>query len=212
MRIPTSLYQLNDVVFIPSFHTSLASLIRLQAAGISWNLKTGKIFTSEKTICFTERKFNQYVIEYNELKVSPISTFSTNYKSSENINTLTDLKKWRERLGHPSYKVLQKVASNLFESSKILPKEVPQCESCKPAKGIRIMKRLQPFSKATKPFYRVFVDLFPLPTSYNNKNKELLIKDDFTKMIFFYPLSSSNSYEIIRCFESLQKYIKCQFS
>ncbi|RKF58234.1 hypothetical protein GcC1_184046 [Golovinomyces cichoracearum] len=47
-RISISLFQLNEVSYIPSFHTSLASLIWLQAAGISWNPQTGCIFTSKK--------------------------------------------------------------------------------------------------------------------------------------------------------------------
>ncbi|RKF61962.1 hypothetical protein GcC1_151008 [Golovinomyces cichoracearum] len=76
MQISTGLFQLNNVAYIPSFHTSVASLTRFQAAGISWNPQTGSIFTTEKTICYTEKKFNQYVIKYNEL-LSPItSTFA----------------------------------------------------------------------------------------------------------------------------------------
>lgn len=212
MRISTGLFQLNDVAYIPSFHTSLASLIRLQVAGISWNPQTGCIFTSEKTVCYTERKFNQYVIEYNELKAPSISTFSAENVPQEKTSTLFDIKIWHERLGHPSDKVLQKVLFNQNKDSRLLPKRIPECESCKLAKATRIVKRIHPSSKANRPFYRIFADLFSLPGSYNNKKVALLVKDDFTKLIFFYPLPNSTSSEIIRCFESLQNYVKCQFS
>ncbi|RKF56242.1 putative serine threonine protein kinase domain protein, partial [Erysiphe neolycopersici] len=212
MRIPTGLFQLNNVAYIPSFHTSLASLIRLQAAGISWNPQTRCIFTPEKTICFTERKFNQYVIEYNELKLFSASTFSSKLEPIEKFITVSNSKIWHERLGHPSNKVLQKVLTNQCKSPTLLPKELPKCEPCKLAKAQRIVKRTQPSSKATRPFYRIFIDLFSLPVSYNNKKVALLIKDDFTKIIFFYPIPNSTSSEIIKCFASLQRYLKCQFS
>ncbi|RKF81620.1 Retrovirus-related Pol polyprotein from transposon RE1 [Golovinomyces cichoracearum] len=212
MRISTGLFQLNEVAYIPSFHTSLASLIRLQAAGISWNLQTGCIFTPEKTVCFTERKFNQYVIEYNELKLSSTSIFSVKLSSWELTSILSDTKKRHERLGHPSNKVSQKVLSNQNKNPRLLPKEIPEYESCKLSKATRIVKRKQPTSRATRLFYRIFVDLFSLPVSYNNKKVALLIKDDFTKIIFFYPLPNSTSSEVIRCFDGLQNYLKCQFS
>ncbi|RKF56727.1 Retrovirus-related Pol polyprotein from transposon RE1, partial [Golovinomyces cichoracearum] len=198
MRISTGLFQLNEVAYIPSFYTSLASLIRLQAAGISLNTDRLYFYCREN--------------EYNELKLSSTSIFSAKNLSLEKTSTLSDTKKWHERLGHPSNKVLQKVLSNQNKNPRLLPKEIPECESCKLAKATRIVKRKQPTSRATRLFYRIFVDLFSLPVSYNNKKVALLIKDDFTKIIFFYPLPNSTSSEIIRCFDSLQNYLKCQFS
>lgn len=91
MKISTGLFQLNNVAYIPSLHTSLASLTRLQSAGISWNPQVGCIFNSEKTIWFTEKLFNLYVIEYNKVESVIIeSSFSTNGSDIKSV-TPTDV-------------------------------------------------------------------------------------------------------------------------
>lgn len=91
-------------------------------------------------------------------------------------------------------------------------KELEDSEPCKLAKAKRTISRNSPSSKEIRPFYRIYVDLFSLPSSYNGKKVALLIKDDFTKIIFLYPLSNSTSSELIKCFHSLRNYLMNQFS
>ncbi|CAD6504435.1 BgTH12-06165 [Blumeria graminis f. sp. triticale] len=131
MKISIGLFQLNDVAYITSFHTSLASITRLQSAGISWNPQTGCIFNSEKTICFTERILNQYVIEYNKFEsVITKSSFSTKGSDIKYV-TPTDIPTWHERLGHPSSKILEKVIENHSLSPFGIKKEPENCEPSK---------------------------------------------------------------------------------
>ncbi|CAD6501011.1 BgTH12-06711 [Blumeria graminis f. sp. triticale] len=139
MKISTGLFQLNNVAYIPSFHTSLASLTRLQSAGISWNPQTGCIFNSEKTICFTKKLYNQYVIEYNKFEpVITESSFSTKGSDIKSV-TPTDITIWHERLGHPSSQVLEKVLKNNSILPSEIKKELENCEPCKLAKAKRVV-------------------------------------------------------------------------
>ena len=132
--------------------------------------------------------------------------------SPSNLKRSEDLKLWHERLGHPSNKVMTKFLEKYSATSSDVNKEMFDCEPCRLSKATRVVQRNPSSSTASRPFYRVYIDLFSLPTSYNHKKTALLIKDEFTKIIFVYALPNSTASDIINCLKFFQNYIKTQFS
>ncbi|VDB94520.1 Bgt-51850, partial [Blumeria graminis f. sp. tritici] len=185
MKISTGLFQLNNVAYIPSFHASLASLTRLQSAGISWNPQTGCIFNSEKTICFTKKLFNQYVIEYN--KFEPVITKSSLSTEGSDIKSVTptDITIWHERLGHPSSQLLEKVLKNHYLLPIEIEKELENCEPCKRAKANRVVAFLVKYNYKKPIFFHAISNL-SIQKLLNFINVQKFVKTKFLLEIYIF--------------------------
>ena len=57
---------LRDVVYVPSFYTSVASLQRFIAQNVHWNTEENQLQYKGKTVCYTLMKHGQWVLEYNK--------------------------------------------------------------------------------------------------------------------------------------------------
>jgi hypothetical protein len=109
---------------------------------------------------------------------------------------------WHNRLGHPSFHIVDKVVKNnsLMCSSKLESPHV--CDSCQQAKSHQLLYPVST-SVSSKPLELVFSDVWgPAPNSYRRKNYHVSFIDDFSKLTWVYHL----------CFKSevFQKFTKFQ--
>ncbi|KJZ69618.1 hypothetical protein HIM_10981 [Hirsutella minnesotensis 3608] len=66
--------------------------------------------------------------------------------------------------------------------------------------------------RAPRPFWRVYIDIFSLHTSYNGKRAALLVRDEFTGLILTYLLANSTQSAVIEALEAFAAYIKRQWN
>ncbi|KAL6406051.1 reverse transcriptase family protein [Ilyonectria robusta] len=72
LQVQDGLFQLNEVAYIPAFHTNIVSLDLLIRKGYNWNPATGTVFKGTETIFSTRRVHRQWIIEFNEKASVPI--------------------------------------------------------------------------------------------------------------------------------------------
>jgi hypothetical protein len=65
--------ELENTVYIPTFHTSLISMKKLRNRGYKWDQDTDCLKNAKGIVCEVLDKYDLYVIEYNKPK--PTSTF-----------------------------------------------------------------------------------------------------------------------------------------
>jgi hypothetical protein len=87
---------LEDVAFIPSFHTNFVSLQRFMAKGVHWNTAAGQLFYDGSPFCDIVTSHGQWALEFNpvppqtkEQAVLAILTRSTGPR--HNAEATTDL-------------------------------------------------------------------------------------------------------------------------
>lgn len=85
-----------------------------------------------------------------------------------------------------------------------------ECEACSLGKAKRIVSRRSPHTQAPRPFWRFYMDIFSLHTSYNGKRAASLIKDEFTGIIFSYLLTDSTQSAFVEALEAFTAYIRRQ--
>ncbi|KAH6871145.1 hypothetical protein B0T10DRAFT_466832 [Thelonectria olida] len=94
------LFELNDVAYIPAFHTSVASLDIFIDKGYNWNPAIGAVFKGITTVFYTRRIHRQRVIEFDE--VFPTDQPAAAFSSSSNARPpqAAESTLWRLGLGH----------------------------------------------------------------------------------------------------------------
>jgi len=99
--------QLLDTAFVPSFHTTVASLDRFMLKDVHWDTKKGTLTRDGKPYCKVERHHRQWVLEYNPLpkEYSIEASFSSSTAPRPIKSATADL--WHQRLGHPGPESLE---------------------------------------------------------------------------------------------------------
>src|SRR5580658_89073 len=67
---------LNDVAYVPEFPVNLVSYDKAMSKGIYWNGEEKTLVKDGKPICKVERKYDQWLLEYNPISVSAFATSS----------------------------------------------------------------------------------------------------------------------------------------
>ncbi|KAM4067558.1 integrase core domain-containing protein [Hirsutella rhossiliensis] len=203
------LFQLNEVAYVPNFHTNIASLDRFLAKGYNWNPASGLVSKDDQIVFHTRRLFRQPVIEYNQLsEVAPSSNFTSS--SAPRPAQIADATLWHKRLGHLNAQALEHLVENTT-GCKIKGPVTVDCESCSLGKGKRVVSRRSPQNKAQRPFWRIYIDIFSLHTSFNDKEAVLLIKDEFTSMIFIHFLNDATQDSVMTALRNHEAMIKRQW-
>lgn len=226
LRIRGGLFQLNDVAYIPDFHTSVASLDLLLEKGFNWNPATGAIFKGIETICHTRRIHRQRVIEFNQVdSIAPAivtgprapqtalgATAATAFSSSSEPRPpqTAEAALWHQRLGHLNADALEHLVENTT-GARIKGPISTDCEPCARSKAKKQVSRRPSKEKAPRPYWRVYIDLFSLNRSFNGYEAALLIKDEYSSLIHFYPLADTTQETILNALNAFTTLLETQY-
>jgi hypothetical protein len=196
------------VAYIPTFHTNVASLDIFIQKGYNWNPATGAVTKDNDTIFYTKRYFRQPVIEFNAIK-EPIGTFFKASREPRPQQT-ADANLWHQRLGHLNPASLEHLVEETTGAKIKGPIQV-QCEPCSLAKAKRVISRRSPQIKSPRLYWRIYIDIFKLTTSYNNKAAALLAKDEYTGMIHISLLEHTTQEALLEALKALEARIQRQY-
>ncbi|XP_044715238.1 GAG-pre-integrase domain-containing protein [Hirsutella rhossiliensis] len=131
------LFQLNEVAFVPKFHTNIASLDRFLAKGYNWNPLSGRVSKDDQIIFHTKRRFRQPVIEFNPIKEDSHASNFTSSSAPRAVKT-ADATLWHKRLGHLNAQALEHLVENTT-GSKIKGPVTIDCTACSLGKGKKVV-------------------------------------------------------------------------
>lgn len=168
----TRLLTPKKVAFIPDFPLNLVSLACLEAQGFDWSHRSGEFRNDRSRIIGTTTMHNNnYVIDQAEgimgsatafATTAPSETFNTRSKPRrQDLNSVASPDDWHQRMGHIGPLGLYKLGKECL-GVRLRGKSVAQCPRCALSKMTQQISRLPPAKKATRPFYRVFVDWLDL--------------------------------------------------
>ena len=115
---------------------------------------------------------------------------------------------WHLRLGHLGADALEHLVEQTTGSKIVGPIKV-ECTDCATSKATRVISRRSPQTRAPRPFWRVYVDIFDMHTLYNGKNYVLLIRDEYTSMIFIYILRDYTTASVFGLLKAFAALINC---
>ncbi|KAK2666816.1 Ribonuclease H superfamily, partial [Fusarium oxysporum f. sp. vasinfectum] len=204
------IFILNEVAHIPAFHTNVASLDRMINKGYNWNPQTGAVTAKGKIVFHTKRINRQPVIEFNPVRPqqAPSAFSSSSEPRPEQVQEAT---RWHQRLGHLNPEALEQLVRHTTGARIKGPIRI-DCRPCSEAKATRIISRRGPHAKAPRPFWRIYIDVFHLHESYNGKKTALLIKDEFTGMIFAYFHTEATQAALLGSLKSFESMIQRQYA
>ncbi|RKL09675.1 hypothetical protein BFJ70_g16651 [Fusarium oxysporum] len=215
---------MNNVAYIPDFHTSLVTLDLMLEEGYNWNPATGSVFKGTTTLFYTRRIHRQQIIEFNEVDpkmvqpaiqpaLQPIETAATAFSSSSTPRPThtAEADLWHQGLGHLNPVALEHLVEQTTGARIKGPIRI-DCKACSMGKAERQVSRRNPQTRASRPFWRVHLDLFSLSPSINGYQTALLVKDEFTGIIEFYPLVDSRQDTILEALETFETRIQRQYS
>jgi hypothetical protein len=125
------------------------------------------------------------VIEFNEINDEQPNATAFTSSRQPRPEASADAMLWHQRLGHLDADALEHLVEQTIGSKIKGPVKV-ECKACAISKATRIVSRRSPQTQAPRPFWRIHIDIFDLHTSYNGKTCALLIRDEYTSMIFIY--------------------------
>ena len=167
---------LEEVLFIPSFQSSLVSFGRLQERGVEWDSASGELMHYGEHLCFIQRHGRHYLIEF-KLQKGEETGFSVKHSMKLKESTASaDV--WHWRLGHPG----EAPISHLEEASRnahVKGKLSNKCTPCCLGKATRIVSRRSP-DPSQRPFQKVHFDIIHMKPAYNKDRYACHFVDDFS--------------------------------
>ncbi|KAI8397453.1 hypothetical protein FOFC_20725 [Fusarium oxysporum] len=183
----------------------------LKEKGYNWNPQTGAVTAAKGKIVFHTKRINrQPVIEFNPVRPqqAPSAFSSSSEPRPEQVQEAT---RWHQRLGHLNPEALEQLVRHTTGARIKGPIRI-DCRPCSEAKATRIISRRGPHAKAPRPFWRIYIDVFHLHESYNGKKTALLIKDEFTGMIFAYFHTEATQAALLGSLKSFESMIQRQYA
>ncbi|PWI64064.1 hypothetical protein PCL_00025 [Purpureocillium lilacinum] len=219
LRIKDRIFILKEVLYLPGFHVSAVSAERLVKKGFDWHAKTGAVLKDNIPLFYTQRMHGLPVVEHNQLldcQSPDASLFATAARkprtsSDPRPEQVTDGTTWHRRMGHLNTTALEHLSEHTA-GAKVKGPTLIDCEACIKAKAKRTPSRREPQERAERPYWRVYVDVFPFTTSYNGKTATLVIKDDYTNMLEVKVLHNETQDEILGHLQSLRNRVKHEFN
>ncbi|KAK2680471.1 Ribonuclease H superfamily, partial [Fusarium oxysporum f. sp. vasinfectum] len=183
---------------------------RMINKGYNWNPQTGAVTAKGKIVFHTKRINRQPVIEFNPVRPqqAPSAFSSSSEPRPEQVQEAT---RWHQRLGHLNPEALEQLVRHTTGARIKGPIRI-DCRPCSEAKATRIISRRGPHAKAPRPFWRIYIDVFHLHESYNGKKTALLIKDEFTGMIFAYFHTEATQAALLGSLKSFESMIQRQYA
>jgi hypothetical protein len=209
LRIQGGLFLLQQVAYIPTFHTNVASLDLFVQKGYNWNPATGAVTKDTNVIFYTRRHFRQPVIEFNPIQQAQAAA-SFQSSSQPRPHQTADADLWHQRLGHLNAASLEHLVQETTGAKIKGPIQI-DCEHCSLAKAQRVISRRSPQTRSPRPYWRIYIDIFQFEGSYNNKAAALVIKDEYTGIIEVFPLETMSQETLVRALQALEARIQRQY-
>lgn len=194
-------FLLRDVMYIPDFHTNVVSHKKLKAHGYTWNGATQAVSKDGKPVFYTFEKDDQYVIEYNEPR--PTAAFTANVRQA-------DAMKWHLRLGHANAEVVKRVLTQLY--GKVVKDLSFNCEACAQCKATRQISRKSSNRMASRPLWRIHIDLFSLEESITGETVALVIRDEYSGMIWVRALPDRHQETVLKALTDFARLAERQWN
>ncbi|QLI71373.1 Retrovirus-related Pol polyprotein from transposon TNT 1-94 [Metarhizium brunneum] len=208
----TDKFRLQNVAYVPRFHTNVASLDLFLQRGYNWNPATSAVSRDGKTIFRTERRYRQPVIEFNQVDYESHMPLATAFTSSTQPRpeSAAEATQWHQRLGHLGSEAPERLVQQTTGAKIKGPLKI-ECKDCAVAKAKRIVSRRSPRTKAPRPFWRIYVDIFAMSDGYKGMKHAVLIRDEYTSMIYIYLLRDATTESVLGVLKAFEAYIRRQF-
>jgi hypothetical protein len=152
--------RLENVAFIPSFHTNVVSLQRFRAKGVHSNTAAGQLFYDDSPFCDVVIQHGQWALEFNPVppktKEKPVHAIPTR-STGPRHNAEATVNLWHRHLGYLSNEAVLKLLS-AAEGVRLKPGSGSSCQVCPVAKSTALPSR-HPSAHVLLPFARVYFDL-----------------------------------------------------
>jgi hypothetical protein len=191
--------QVQNVCYVPSFHTNIISLRILNSKEIYWDNKGLKLIWGEHGLHFADTPIyhDQWVLDYVPLKTTsppqPPAIMQAAFKAHSSrmprpLNKAT-FDDWHEIMGHLYPEALNHLTTSCqgVEIDGIHKLSNHKCETCCLMTGKRIPYRY-PTKRWPTPFGKVYWDLVSLPNGFSGEIYMLHVIDSCTRMHHVYCL------------------------
>lgn len=164
---------LTDVAYIPSVHTNLISLRRLEEKGVVWTPEDRMLWfkDSRQELAIIQDIYDQYVVELNPIHNSNSNTIAVNHVDRVPVTLL------HQRYGHLSLQALHHIPNIKMDMDT---SDLSKCECCHLAFAHQQISRRPPI-RASRPYERIHYDIVPLNEAYNGDKQMHHFLDDYTR-------------------------------
>ena len=220
--------KLRNVAVVKGFHVNVISEQLLHKTGIWYSgydctLRYGAPSTSvvianlkrEHNITFLEYK-PTFVYEHDPSEIA--APVNQSEHSSRPFRPSVDPPKpreddetlWHLRAGHLGREALEALVKNT-RGVIIKGTERRDCDACATTHATRVISKRQSEQRAASPFMRVFWDLQDYPTSYNNMEWVMTLKDDYSSMIYVLCLPNKHGTTVFNALFFFERFVRRQF-
>ncbi|KAK6579764.1 hypothetical protein PZA11_008000 [Diplocarpon coronariae] len=226
---------LRNVAVIEEFTTNIISE-RLLAdkgfwySGVDLTLRSGSIGDSVKRAQL-ERRHNLVFFEYKPVNYLDLpnmlqrdfsalmafptaeTTLHNRFQSSYAPTRVRDddAYTWHLRAGHLGAEALQALVK-CARGVKIRGIQRLECPACAVASARQVIPRATSENRSPRPFFRISWDLFDFPNnSYNSCSWVLLIKDEYSGMLWTFPLRSKGGDVVMEVLQAFEARVKRQY-
>lgn len=215
---------LTHVAFCRGFLTSLIGLARCRTMAIHFDSGRDVLYQSlpHNVVANLEYNGGHWLIDSDPLrrpKLSDLQSFGISYRPSyapkpvHQIDQLTAHKIW----GHPSKKAIEHLEANVNGISIIGDKLTDcTCQTCIESRLTKIVSRRPSADKATRPFYRIGIDLiYIVPMAeqcWNGDRYALHAVDEFSKWHEILTIRKKDKPTLVRWFMALVRKIQRVFN
>jgi hypothetical protein len=203
--------ELENTVYIPTFHTSLISMKKLRKQGYKWDQDIDCLVNSKGIVCEVFDMFDLYPIEYNKPKPA---AFKAKKKSAQKPVLEGTIETFHVRFGHVNPEIIKHLPDAVEGIKLIESAEKTEChflKACSVCAGARLQKIVsrRPFPPVSRPYERVHVDLIVMNTAFNGAKYALHSCDQFSKYHDFFPQQSKT--EVRTNLDRLDAKVKRQY-
>jgi hypothetical protein len=169
---------LKKVAYVPSFHTSVASLRRFIKQNVHWDTEGNRLTYKGRTFCHTPVHHGQWVLEYNPL---PASTFSAQKSKLPKATSKASYDLWHKRLGHLREEAIQHLPTAARDVDIVVRDRypIPPCQICRLASAKNIISRA-PTDRQTEPMAKVHLDIIQMRSALDRSVYILHFLDDYS--------------------------------
>ena len=217
---------LQDVAFVPHFHTNIIAANPLYEMGywfchLDKTLRYGQSLTNNVVVLDIKIMYGLLVAEYKpshsyslpssdagSCVFSAINPINRRIRRSNKdpLPPRTDSADlWHLRAGHLGPEALEKLVQSA-RGVRIRGVPTVKCEACAVSKSTQVISRRESEHRSRQPLWRITLDLFDLPHAINGHRYAMPITDEFSGRIWVFTMAhKSDSFDIIVDFEARAK-------
>lgn len=217
---------LEDVAFVPNFHTNIIAANLLYKKGywfchLDKTIRYGPSLTNNVVVMDIKIMFDLLVAEYKpscsyslpssdagSCVLSAIKPINRRFRRSNKDplpprSDSADL--WHLRAGHLGPEALEKLGQST-RGVRIRGVPTVKCEACAVSKATQVISRRESEHQSKQPFWRVTLDLFDLPHAINGHRYAMPVTDEFSGRIWVFTMAHKHdSFDTVVDFEARVK-------